>query len=126
MRLPASTKCFAFSAATASKIFVYSDKLCLNLIGRIVTDSGQPGNSCYQLRCGSDKCHPVKFQTLLSDSNVVISAVNPSYEYIGSPLIPEPTVIFGYTTIVKDTDYTLNYSDNSNVGTAKITITFYR
>jgi len=124
LRLPASTKCFAFSAATASKIFVYSDKLCLNLIGRIVTDSGQPEIPVTNLGVDPTNVTPVKFQTLLSDSNVVISAVNPSYEYIGSPLIPEPTVIFGYTTLVKDTDYTLNYSDNSNMGTAKITITF--
>ena len=29
-----------------------------------------------------------------------------------------------YKRQVKDTDYTLNYSDNSNMGTAKITITF--
>ena len=42
--------------------------------------------------------------------------------YTGSAITPTPTVTFNSTTLVKDTDYTLNYSNNTNVGTAKIEI----
>ncbi|MBQ9519883.1 MAG: InlB B-repeat-containing protein [Acholeplasmatales bacterium] len=44
-------------------------------------------------------------------------------KYEGTPLTPEPTVTDGTTTLVKDTDYTLSYDNNSASGTATITIT---
>ncbi len=43
--------------------------------------------------------------------------------YTGKVIIPSPVVTFDGATLVKDTDYTLAYADNTNVGTASITIT---
>ena len=44
--------------------------------------------------------------------------------YTGSEVYPEVTVTDGTTTLVKDKDYTLTYSNNTNVGEdAKVTVT---
>ena len=43
--------------------------------------------------------------------------------YTGSALKPAPTVKIGSTTLKSGTDYTLSYKNNTNVGTATITIT---
>ena len=56
-----------------------------------------------------------------SINNVTI--ITPEQVYNGSPLTPLPAVKDGTTTLIKDTDYTVSYSDNTNVGTASITIT---
>ena len=36
---------------------------------------------------------------------------------------PEPTVVYGQTTLVKDTDYTLSWSNNGSAGTGTVTVT---
>ena len=43
--------------------------------------------------------------------------------YTGSALTPKPTVKLGSTTLKEDTDYILSYQNNTNAGTATITIT---
>ena len=43
--------------------------------------------------------------------------------YTGSAITPGVTVTLGGKTLVKDTDYTVTYSNNVNVGTATVTIT---
>lgn len=42
--------------------------------------------------------------------------------YCGRSIEPDPLLTFNSMTLVKDTDYTLSYSNNTNVGTAKVTI----
>ena len=42
--------------------------------------------------------------------------------YTGSPLTPTVTVRDGETTLVKDTDYSLSYADNTAVGPASVTV----
>ena len=46
-----------------------------------------------------------------------------SQTYTGNFISPLPTITYNNKTLKKDTDYTLSYSDNINVGTATITIT---
>lgn len=41
----------------------------------------------------------------------------------GTAKTPEPVVTYNGETLVKDTDYSVNYSSNSAVGTGKITVT---
>ena len=43
-------------------------------------------------------------------------------KYTGSAVTPEITVMYGKKTLVKNTDYTLSYSSNINVGIASVTI----
>ena len=49
--------------------------------------------------------------------------VTGTFTYTGSAQKPTPTVTLDGKPLVKDTDYTVAYTDNTNAGTAKITIT---
>ena len=55
-------------------------------------------------------------------SSIEIASV-PDQMFTGAAITPEPVIKFGAITLKKDTDYTLAYSNNTNVGTATITIT---
>ena len=46
-----------------------------------------------------------------------------SQTYTGNVISPLPTITYKNKTLKKDTDYTLSYSNNTNAGTATITIT---
>lgn len=53
---------------------------------------------------------------------IYTSGVHSSYTYTGSAITPEPQVKYYAKTLIKDTDYTLTYSNNVNAGTATITL----
>ena len=55
----------------------------------------------------------------ISEASVSVS----DQTYTGSALTPKPTVKYDSKTLVEGTDYTLSYSNNTNVGTARIVIT---
>ena len=57
--------------------------------------------------------------------DIVIATVNAieNKTYTGAAITPNPVVKVGSTTLVENTDYTLTYSNNVNVGQATITIT---
>ncbi|MBO4871564.1 MAG: BspA family leucine-rich repeat surface protein [Muribaculaceae bacterium] len=59
----------------------------------------------------------------ISSSNTVISGVEDSYLYLGSPIEPEPVVTYNGTVLTKDTDYTLSYWGSNQVGEAQLTVT---
>ena len=48
----------------------------------------------------------------------------PDQEYTGSEIKPEPLVIAGSLSLIKGTDYEYSYTNNTDVGTAKVTVTF--
>ena len=50
--------------------------------------------------------------------------VVPDQTYTGSEIKPEPLVIAGSLSLTKGTDYDYSYTNNTNVGTAKVTVTF--
>lgn len=54
-------------------------------------------------------------------SDLTITGIN-NVEYTGSPIVPEPVVKFGDYTLVKGTEYTVSYSNNTNAGTATVYI----
>ncbi len=73
---------------------------------------------------------PVRLQRLfdiiadvLNQEKVSISETA-AQTYTGSAITPTPTIKYGEVTLVKDKDYNLTYTDNVNIGTAKINITF--
>lgn len=55
-------------------------------------------------------------------SNATVSTIG-TQAYTGSAVTPQVTVKDGDKTLVKGTDYTVTYSNNTNVGTATVTIT---
>lgn len=54
-------------------------------------------------------------------ADAVVAAID-DVPYTGSPVYPLPAVTWKGRNLVKDTDYTLAYEKNTDVGTAKITI----
>lgn len=56
-------------------------------------------------------------------SSCTVSGVADSYTYTTNAIKPTVTVKDGTTVLVQDTDYTVSYSNNTDVGTAAITIT---
>ncbi len=57
----------------------------------------------------------------IADCN--IDGLDYDYVYTGEPICPEPVITFYEMTLVKDTDYTLSYTDNTEAGDAILTIT---
>ena len=55
-------------------------------------------------------------------SNATVSGIS-NKTYTGSALTQNPTVKVGDKTLTKNTDYTVSYQNNTNVGTATVTIT---
>ncbi len=47
----------------------------------------------------------------------------PNHIYTGQPIIPEMTVTKNGVALIPNVDYTISYSDNTEIGTATITIT---
>ena len=52
-----------------------------------------------------------------------ISGINERYELLGASVSPEPVVKFLGTTLTKDADYTVSYSNNTSRGTGSVIIT---
>ncbi|GEM_PF-4233426 len=64
----------------------------------------------------------VDFNIIAADaSGFAVSSIS-DQKYTGSEITPEVTVKFNSKTLVKDEDYVLVYSDNTNAGTATVTI----
>ncbi len=57
-----------------------------------------------------------------SVNNLTITLSETSYEYSGNANTPGVTVKDGDVTLVEGTDYTVSYSDNTEVGTGHVTI----
>ena len=55
--------------------------------------------------------------------DITIEPIADKY-WSGLPIEPEITAKYGDTTLAAGTDYTLSYSNNTNAGTATITVTF--
>ena len=55
-------------------------------------------------------------------SGASISAI-PTQTYTGKALTPRPTVKYGDVTLKEGVDYTLSYRNNTNAGTATVTVT---
>ncbi len=56
-------------------------------------------------------------------SSAKVSSVPKHETYTGDPYTPEPTLVFNGIELVKDVDYTLDYSNNVDAGEVVITIT---
>ena len=59
----------------------------------------------------------------ISISKASVTLSTSTYAYNGKAKTPSVTVKIGGKTLKKDTDYTVSYSNNIKVGTAKVTIT---
>lgn len=78
-----------------------------------------------QILVNSDQYYTSKPElTMGTDINdATIGLKYSSINYTGEEKKPTVNVTVGNDTLIKDVDYTVNYSDNINAGTAKVTIT---
>ena len=60
--------------------------------------------------------------TVQGDLKDAIVTVNGKYFYTNSPITPEVSVTWNGTPLTKDTDYTVDYTDNTNAGEATVTV----
>ena len=64
------------------------------------------------------------FKVVKADmANVKITKLDETYAHTGSAVKPEPVLKYKSMTLKKGTDYTISYSNNTNIGTASLTIT---
>ena len=61
--------------------------------------------------------------TVQGDLKDAIVTVNGKYFYTNSPIIPKVSVTWNGTQLTKDTDYTVDYTNNTNAGKATVTVT---
>ena len=61
----------------------------------------------------------------LEDDDVTVSFSSQSSYYTGQPITPDVTVKFGNIDLVRDRDYTLEWEDNTDAGTATVSVKAY-
>lgn len=59
----------------------------------------------------------------LTTDDVSFSKID-TQTYTGNAITPEPTITYGDITLEKDKDYTLEYENNINAGTATVNVSF--
>ena len=84
------------------------------------TEAGSKTYTC--LSCGHQKTETIP-ATANSLSGCEISLSSSGYTYTGSACRPSVTVRLGSRTLISGSDYTVSYSNNTNAGTAKVTVT---
>ena len=76
----------------------------------------------YLMSDDKDYCSKITLDLRRNIENASITGPD-DQTYTGSALAPAPVIRFGKDTLVKGTDYTVSYTQNTNVGTASMTIT---
>ena len=56
-------------------------------------------------------------------ADAVVTLASETVYYTGNPVYPSVSVTYEGATLIVNTDYTLNYTDNTNVGAATVTVT---
>ena len=87
--------------------------------GRVTAKS--IGTATVTASCGG-KSKSVTVNVVPSIADCTVTIPYSSYTYRGRGIKPTVTVKYGSTKLVKGTDYTVSYSNNTNVGTAVITV----
>ena len=86
-------------------------------------NSDNPGGSGGNSVGGSDSGTGGNTVSRGNLSGATIKLSQTSYTYDGKAKTPAATVVLNGKTLVSSTDYTVSYSDNIKVGTAKVTVT---
>ena len=73
------------------------------------------------MSCAELRVRVAKTTTDLSSATVTVEPA--VWHYTGEAITPDPLVTLDGNTLRKGVDYTVSYSDNTNVGTATVTVT---
>ena len=120
----------------------YTYPLCTNAIGTVTIYDGidkvdassikNSGSIIYKHEENDVTASTSDYFTIIENGNrrIIVQKVTPTIAdvpdqtYTGSAITPEPTVIAGSLSLTKGTDYVYSYTNNTNVGTAKVIATF--
>ena len=89
----------------------------------VVTPRGR-GTTVLTARCVADPSITATFEVEVTSAILQsIAATVPAQTYTGAALTPKPTVTYAGVTLVEGTDYEIaGYENNTNAGTARLTI----
>ena len=62
------------------------------------------------------------FNIVADINKVTVTGIEPEYKWTGEAIAPEPSLTLGGVPLVKGTDYTVEYTDNTDLGAATVTI----
>ena len=120
----------------------YAYPLCTNAIGTVTIYDGidkvdassikNSGSIVYKHEENDVTASTSDYFTIIENGNrrIIVQKVTPTIAdvpdqtYTGSAITPKPTVIAGSLSLTKGTDYVYSYTNNTNVGTAKVRATF--
>ena len=85
----------------------------------------EPGTASATITCKGNYTgsKTVNFTIIPKQMSEVSCSYTSTFYYTGSRITPDVTVKSGSYVLTEGTDYTVSYSNNTNVGTAKITLT---
>ncbi|UKK82538.1 autotransporter outer membrane beta-barrel domain-containing protein [Segatella bryantii] len=120
----------------------YTYTQCTNAIGTVTIYDGidkvdassikNSGSIVYKHEENDVTASTSDYFTIIENGNrrIIVQKVTPTIAdvpdqtYTGSAITPEPTVIAGSLDLIQGTDYVYSYTNNTNVGTAKVRATF--
>ena len=117
----------ATSSSTGALTFTIADTNVATVTGSTTTIVGV-GTSTVTVSQAADNNYNAATATMTLTvnkadiANASITAI-PDQTYTGSAITVSPTVTFNGSTVTETTDYTVNFANNTNVGTASLTIT---
>ena len=100
---------------------VAADTSVVSCNGAVLT-ALKAGTTTVTVTCGGQTATTTVTVTQPTIANATISAIS-DQNYTGYAITPSVTVKLGGSTLVLNRDYTLSYTNNTNVGTAIVTVT---
>ena len=85
--------------------------------------AGSPGSATITVASVYDRVAKTIFVTVRTDINNATIDIQKEVKFTGDPIKKFPTITYNGRKLVKNEDYTLEFSDNVYPGTAKVTIT---
>jgi len=117
----------ATSSSTGAFTYSITDQNVATVTGSTTTIVGL-GTTIVTVNQAADANYNTATATMtltVSQADIVNTSITaiPDQTYTGSAITISPTVTFNGSTVTETTDYTVSFTDNTNAGTASMTIT---
>jgi len=94
--------------------------------GYVSTNITEPkfvSKATFKVEAAPEEPETPETPTTIDLSNCTIQNLESEYVHTGSPVCPEVSLIYESETLTEGTDYSVYYSDNTNIGTATLILT---